>query len=186
MKACTACHETKPFDSFYFKKTRSVYETRCKDCINESKRKFARDNPDRIRAWSKAGNSKTREHQKEYAKNWRAGNRDRHRAASLRWIKNNPEVHRARMRITVFNRRRAEKAHSDGTVTPEFLKALYARRFCYYCGFPTRRNRRTADHKIPLSRNGLHSAANLVMACFACNASKGSKTDSEFVCEIAC
>lgn len=110
MKTCTACRETKPLDSFYFKKTRSVYETRCKDCINESKRKFATENPDRIRAWSKAWNSKTRERQKEYAKNWRDGNRDRHRAASLRWIENNREVHRARMRITVFNRRRAEKS----------------------------------------------------------------------------
>lgn len=39
----------------------------------------------------------------------------------------------------------------------------------------------TYDHKVPLSRGGLHESDNLVLACRNCNFSKHTKTAEEFV-----
>lgn len=72
-------------------------------------------------------------------------------------------------------------ATSDGTVTDEFLAALYARTVCAYCDEDVEADDRTADHVIPLSRGGAHSASNLVVACFMCNSTKSDRTDIEFI-----
>jgi 5-methylcytosine-specific restriction endonuclease McrA len=49
---------------------------------------------------------------------------------------------------------------------------------CFYC----RRTdlALTIDHRIPKSRGGADTAANVVAACMTCNASKGVLTDEEF------
>lgn len=73
------------------------------------------------------------------------------------------------------------RSQSDGSVTAEFLGNLYRRRACHYCGASTPKKRRTADHVTPLSRGGPHSVSNLVMACQACNATKGDRTKEEFM-----
>lgn len=78
-------------------------------------------------------------------------------------------------------RRELIRSQSDGTVTAEFLLRLYRRRSCHYCRAKTRKRERTADHVIPLSRGGYHSAKNLVMACQACNIAKANQTKDEFM-----
>lgn len=84
-------------------------------------------------------------------------------------------------RLHQFKRRMAMVATSDGTVTDEFLAALYARTVCAYCDEDVEADDRTADHVIPLSRGGAHSASNLVVACFMCNSTKSDRTDIEFI-----
>lgn len=43
---------------------------------------------------------------------------------------------------------------------------------CHYCGAPAT----TVDHRVPVSKRGAsHDRANLVPACFDCNASKGGR-----------
>lgn len=49
---------------------------------------------------------------------------------------------------------------------------------CRYCG--ERGKKLECDHVIPVSRGGLHTANNLVTACFTCNRSKSSKLISEW------
>ena len=83
-------------------------------------------------------------------------------------------------RLNQFKRKAAIAATSDGTVTDEFLWELYSTPNCHYCQKKIPRDKRTADHMIPLIRGGLHSAANLVMACHQCNSTKSSKTLNEF------
>lgn len=68
----------------------------------------------------------------------------------------------------------------DRSVTVEFLTELYRHENCYYCGSYTPKEKRTADHKRPLSRGGKHTKRNLVMACQFCNCSKRNKTEMEF------
>lgn len=51
---------------------------------------------------------------------------------------------------------------------------------CYYCNEIIPRELRTIEHKIPLSRGGIHSHWNVVMACLSCNCSKREKTEEEY------
>lgn len=90
------------------------------------------------------------------------------------------ERHLAGHRVIQFKRRHRLQITSDGSVTDEFLKSLYDTSKCHYCRRTTLRKDRTADHRVPLKRNGAHSATNLVMACLSCNSAKGAKTESEF------
>lgn len=85
--------------------------------------------------------------------------------------RNRPE-YLAQHRIRQFARKRNIKIVSDGTVTREFLEALYGTQTCVYCKNETPIERRTADHVISLNKNGKHSASNLVMACHPCNSKK--------------
>ena len=48
---------------------------------------------------------------------------------------------------------------------------------CVYCGKPAD----TFDHVIPKRRGGTDDPSNLVPACRSCNASKGSRTLSEWI-----
>lgn len=59
------------------------------------------------------------------------------------------------------------------------------RRECGYCAVklvrtPDRPNSLTVDHKHPLALHGDDAAHNWIAACLACNARKGSMTETEF------
>ena len=49
---------------------------------------------------------------------------------------------------------------------------------CWYCGS---RDRLSADHLIPQSKNGVHGGENLVYSCRHCNSSKGAKDFLEWM-----
>lgn len=135
-------------------------------------RKWQDDNPEKARRWKDENPNAARECARlsyhRHSENRRAGN--------AKWYRENKEWAAAKN----HERRALEVSVSDGTATVEFMRNLYAKRICYYCGWLTFREHRTADHKTPLSRGGLHSASNLVMACYSCNYSKGTKTEAEF------
>lgn len=108
-------------------------------------------------------------------------NQEKARAATSRYRAAHRERHLAQHRVRMYEYRTQKTITNDGTVTDEFIKALYATKHCNYCRKFTPRNLRTADHKIPLSKSGTHSAANLVMACWGCNCSKRDMTAEEFM-----
>lgn len=95
--------------------------------------------------------------------------------------KRHPERHKANHRVRMFEYRTAKKVTADGSVTDSFLKELYAQENCHYCGEKTPEDQRTADHKMPLAKEGTHTAGNLVMACWTCNCSKSDLTEEEFI-----
>ena len=64
---------------------------------------------------------------------------------------------------------------SDGSVTPELLKALRDETHCAYCHRFVERRQRVLDHVQPVALGGRHSADNLVMACAQCNRHKSCK-----------
>ena len=108
--------------------------------------------------------------------------RDRERAkkATSKYREVNRERHLTNHRVRMFEYRTRKKVTDDGTVTDEFLKELYETEACHYCGCHTEPKLRTADHMTPLALGGLHSATNLVMACFSCNSSKRDMSYDEF------
>src|SRR3546814_13360528 len=62
-----------------------------------------------------------------------------------------------------------------GEFTAEDIDAMLAaqKKKCWYCG--TKLTAYHVDHRIPLARGGSNGPANLVIACPACNLSKGAK-----------
>lgn len=58
----------------------------------------------------------------------------------------------------------------------EMILDLYNHK-CVYCGYA---GKLTKDHRIPISRGGLHTFMNIVPACKNCNSSKHTKTSDEF------
>lgn len=63
MKVCTKCKETKPFESFHKRNvSKDGRQSRCKECNNETVRKWQTDNPDKFEGnWRKQyGNPRRR------------------------------------------------------------------------------------------------------------------------------
>lgn len=106
--------------------------------------------------------------------------REKVRISTAKWREKHRERALALHRIHQFERRAKVKVTSDGTVTDEFLKDIYGTESCFYCGEITELKERTLEHRQPLSKGGLHSASNIVMACWTCNCSKSDKTEEEF------
>lgn len=100
------------------------------------------------------------------------GFKERNAAATRRYREVNKYEWRARHRIHQFNRRQAIKATEDGTVTVEFVKAVYEMEFCHWCKQSTPEDKRTLEHIVELGQGGKHSASNITMACNPCNSSR--------------
>ena len=100
---------------------------------------------------------------------WRNVERARVRAAAYKH--SNPSA-RAK-----WNAKRADRqsALSDGSVTPDAIKSMFAKsKSCPYCGHDYSEWRRSLDHLDPLSKGGSHSIVNLVVCCWKCNQAKRS------------
>lgn len=94
------------------------------------------------------------------------------RKVTQKYRNSHREYWRSLHRLNMFKRRMNQVAQSDGTVTEEFMRLLYAKTYCFWCKKYTPKNKRTAEHLIPLSEGGFHSISNLEMACLSCNCSK--------------
>ncbi len=98
--------------------------------------------------------------------------RHKTKESTQRYRDNHREHWRGLHRINQYNRKNKIKVQSDGTVTEQFMKELYATEICYWCQKPTLIENRTAEHVIPLDKGGVHGVSNLKMACLSCNSSK--------------
>lgn len=107
--------------------------------------------------------------------------REKAKAATARYRVKHRERALAAHRIRQHERRHRIEVTADGSVTEAFLIQLYAQPNCFYCNKPVSESNRTADHRVPLSKGGPHTAANLVMACCTCNCSKADDSESAFL-----
>jgi len=153
--------------------------------INKKAQEKWRANPDnikneriRLREYKRKNSKKLVVANREY----RRKNRERVNANARRyWAEN-----RDRSRFHSINYQARKRGSDDGTVTTEFLNVLMSETNCYYCLRLVPRAEREMEHKKPLSRGGLHSMFNVVMACRTCNRRKQALTDQEFVKLIDC
>lgn len=113
-------------------------------------------------------------------RNARFHNPERSRRHTAAYRKRHAERWRSLHRINQFNRMSMIDAVDDGTVTDDFLQEVYATEVCQYCNHRIPEDSRTADHIIPLTKGGIHSASNIMMACHSCNSAKAAKTPAEY------
>lgn len=114
---------------------------------------------------------------KAHVKAYREANPEHYAALRKAWRAANPGKVRERN-----YRRRAQKA--GGMTGAEFYDWINGeRKVCFYCDIDCADNYHV-DHIMPLSKGGLHVAANLVIACPSCNMRKGAKLPEDFLEEL--
>lgn len=91
MKKCWTCLTEKNEDEFYVSKRHPErVQRRCKVCVLESNRRWARHKYAQDKKDTKRRNLIERERQKAYAREWSAKNPDKARERSQRWRERNP------------------------------------------------------------------------------------------------
>ena len=193
-KQCSTCKEWKPATNNFFANSKTGelgLRAKCKRCTSGWMRKYYEANHEQIKEraskWSKLNPERRKEIDckwrkqnpeqiKERTRKWRKLNPERYKEITLKWQKQNPEKGLAKVQ-----KRRALKANAAGTSTAEQIKARFQfhENRCYYCG--DNESGLQIEHRIPLSRGGSNWPANLVPACPACNMSKHTKTEKEFL-----
>ena len=110
----------------------------------------------------------------ENSRKWRAANPDRLRESNRSYQLRHPEIWRRGS-----SARRARKRNAVGVVTRHIEDTLLWAQDgkCepkYGCGRPfTEAGGHHLDHRVPLSKGGLHDDENLQLLCPACNSAKG-------------
>lgn len=154
-------------------------EFRARDMAAE--RKWRKAHPEYERERSRRLWRENPEPLKAAKKRYLVKNPDKPREWKKRWQQNNPEKHKLQMRMDVKRR----KARKKGATICDFTAAQWEQmkiahnHQCFYC--KEQPNALTQDHCIPLSRNGNHTASNIVPACMPCNRKKGTMTKEEFL-----
>lgn len=150
--------------------------------------KYAIENADKIKEAQKEHYRKNKETISAYHKQRYLDKKDYILQQNREYRKRNPEVGRR-----AASRRRAltYSACVEGEVTPSV--SLVRERDgdkCFYCEVVLDFTKRSTtplptmaelEHKMPLSRGGLHIMENVVLSCVECNRKKYTKTHKEFV-----
>jgi hypothetical protein len=175
-KVCAKCKKRKRASSFN-KSRRGKFglNSYCRVCDAANKREWYTRNKkhvlQKVRDWQKQNPERFAENQRrhkerykgrysEYHKGWRAENRDKCRLKKHRY----------------YSRLKRQL----GDVSPDIVERLFVEQegSCFYC------NRELQDyhleHKVPISRGGLHDDDNLCLSCPTCNLRKKDKTAEEF------
>lgn len=176
-KTCSTCKEELDASRFVKDKSRKdgLYPT-CKSCkavyfkahhIRNRQKKI-----DTAATWYVNNKDRKAAYDSEY----RSITRDRHNELNRIWYANNLE-HARKLAIDSASRRRAKK-YTNGVylVTVKEVARILSNP-CFYCSAV---GTVELDHVVPIARGGTHSIGNLVAACRRCNASKGSKTITEW------
>ena len=196
IKVCRKCNAEKPASAFDVNvKVSSGYFSTCQECRRARANAWKAENKDRIRAYEEANRDYLRELRKDWARRnpdryqtirkrhyeghkeyyarkaraWYAANRDRSLARSHAYFRT--ESGKIRRRLAASKYRALRK---EGDATLEEINALMQRQTkCAYCKKKfTGKMPATIDHVIPLSKGGLHTISNLVLACRSCNSRK--------------
>ncbi len=202
-KRCSTCGEGKLLTEFHRDKSGKCGLTgSCKACACRRAREWARANPERKRASSRAryyadlegsraeGRARAQANPgkaRARAREWRQANREKHRAYSRGWARANRARSHAQVRewraanpeayrLQGMLRRARERANGIFKVTAKEVRRMLAKP-CYLCGVAPSAD---LEHIVPVSRGGQHSIGNLLGACKPCNNRKHDKLLVEY------
>lgn len=84
------------------------------------------------------------------------------------------------------SRQKAIQENSDSTLNAKSLIKLFSSfDSCPVCGNYMKRNDKTLDHIVPLSKGGMHSIHNSIIVCRSCNSSKGAKDFENWLSQLS-
>lgn len=165
-----------------------VYLAKYAEEIRERKKEYHRRNADRICAKHRTYYRRNTDRFAVYYKTYYQNNADKVKSRVTQHYREIPEQHRRRMKayyqrhpeqFNVYSeRRRARKAQTGGSYTPQEWKSLKAGygSVCLCCGRGEPDIKLHADHVVPLSKGGRNDISNIQPLCRFCNSSKGTKT----------
>lgn len=161
MKVCTLCKKEKPYKLFALSnKTKSGFGSRCKSC--ESERGKIRYQEIKDQAKQNARLYRNVNHSKRL---------DIERKSRLKNKEKNRPSKNARQSI-----RNKTLSKTPFLILEKELQKIYSSP-CFMCGC---KENQSLDHIIPISRGGTHSVGNIMTLCKNCNASKHSRTITEW------
>lgn len=127
-------------------------------------------NSERVKATEAIRRERNREKNRQYYRRWSRENKDKKNFYVRRW--RSSDKGRESSRRSLILRRLSKKGTliKDNIFKSDLLKVFNYQ--CPYCGRPINLDSCTFDHVIPVSKNGKHSADNLLPCCQSCNSSK--------------
>jgi len=140
---------------------RRQYHIEHRDELLEKNRQWRAEHPERHR---------------ENARQWAKENRARCAANNRAWRARNPQLARAHSKAQHARSRDRSGVLSSGDVAAQ-LERQHGR--CFWCGEKVGETYHI-DHVIPLAKGGKNLPDNVVIACAACNLSKGAKHPMDF------
>lgn len=188
-KICSKCKTWRPIER-YRKRLLSLdgYDYVCRECTNAKGREWRAKNKDRVRELNREFYEANREERKAYHRQYRVGHKDYFDEKIKEFRSENPDYHRDYMRkwsrdnpdkITELdNKRRAFKMGKPKSFTAAEwanLKKLY-NYTCLRCGRREPEIKLTADHIVPISKEGAGTIDNIQPLCGSCNTAKHDRT----------
>ncbi|MCM3314905.1 HNH endonuclease [Psychrobacillus sp. MER TA 17] len=201
---CGTCGVEKSLSEFYFrngkprsyckqcsKKSSKAYHSKNREKILEKKKDYYEEHKNEILEKMRIHYQENSDKKKEYQREYNIKNAEKLRTKKKeRYIKNREAIlsanrhyrnteHGRQIRSLCHHRRRARLKQAEGSFSlPEWREALaFFESKCAYCGSSDAIQK---DHFIPLSKNGNHSADNIVPACQRCNSSKQDSNPEEW------
>lgn len=149
-----------------------------RDAETRRMREWRHRNRDRVNEKQRAVYHANAEQRREYGRKWYEKNRERINALSREWCRKN------RDKIKEWSHKRREANGSGIRFKASDLTRIFAEQCgeCLYCASDIS-TEYEVDHFIPVKRGGGHEPSNIVLACMACNRSKGSKLPWEWMPE---
>lgn len=93
---------------------------------------------------------------------------------------------RTARRASRKSRQELINVNSDSTLDAKSIIRLFSSFVhCPVCGVYMKRNDKTLDHIVPLSKGGMHSIYNSIIVCRSCNSSKGAKELEDWLHELS-
>jgi hypothetical protein len=182
---CRSC-ECKRQKTPEFKNKRKLWYHENRDRERQRRRKYVKDNLDKVLATNKRWNEENRDLVKKINKKSYLKNRDR-RLAYIKEYNKIPEVvekryaykrtEKGRESTRRYNHsREANKKGLLNTLSANDWKnaKLHFANSCCYCG-NDESEKLTQDHFFPLSKGGEYTSKNIIPACGSCNFSKNNK-----------
>lgn len=198
LKSCSRCKVLKPAELEFFgrnKTRKDGLNPECKKCRSTRSKTAYHKDIEQSRNKARDWRANHPGQQAQYSRDWRnksPDNRQKQRAAALRWYYENYEhaLNRNRdwqqknphMLYMQSARRYALRKNATGKITSELVDRIFEdqNHFCFYCQCDLDESGYHIEHKIPLSRGGTNEPNNICLACPKCNLSKGTKTPDEW------
>lgn len=189
-KICVDCGQSFPPTPEYFTKNGKYLNSRCRTCYRAYCRAYYQVHRDHMREQNRERNRCWRaEHPERARATWRRAYW-RRREVSNEATKARNKRNRAQRRAYDRSRKpqnarkaaqRRRQLHNGPGVSAGDRQRIYEAQggCCLYCGQPLDGDC-TVDHFIPLSQGGEHAPGNIVLACRACNSSKGDQHPVEW------